>query len=104
MSAHSRASTVASLNKSSTVCPIEVEGMSTKGFVDTGAGISLISEKFRLSSKVICKLNLENVNLKPSSVSNDPIELLGLVKLEKSWENQKLFGHFMLLAKCLILC
>ena len=73
MSAHPRASTVASLNKSTTVCPIEVEGMSTKGFVDTGAGISLFSEKIRLSSKVIGKLKFEDVNLKPSSVSNDPI-------------------------------
>ena len=81
MSALSRASTVTPLNKASTVCETEIEGISTKGFVDTGAGISMISEKFRQSSKLLSKLKLNRANIKATSVNNEPVELLGLVEL-----------------------
>ena len=82
MSASPRAPTIASLNKLSTVCDVEIEGIDTKAFVDTGAEISLISEKFRQSSNVLRKLKVESVNgLEATSVNNEPVHLLGRIKL-----------------------
>ena len=82
MSAYSRAPTISSLNKSSTVCNIEIEGIDTKAFVDTGAEISLMSEKFRQSSSLLKKLPVENINgLQATSVNNEPVKLLGKVRL-----------------------
>lgn len=82
MSASPRAPIIASLNKSSTVCNVEIEGIDTKAFVGTGAEISLISEKFRQSSNVLRKLKVESVNgLEATSVNNEPVHLLGRIKL-----------------------
>ncbi|MEW8548469.1 MAG: reverse transcriptase domain-containing protein, partial [Candidatus Thiodiazotropha sp.] len=82
MSASPRAPIIASLNKSSTICNIEIEGIETKAFVDTGAEISLVSEKFRQSSNILKKLKVKSVNgLKATSVNNEPVQLLGCVTL-----------------------
>lgn len=82
MSAYSRAPTISSLNKSSTICHIEVEGIETKAFVDTGAEISLVSEKFRQSSNLLRKLPVDNIQgLQATSVNNEPVKLLGKIQL-----------------------
>ena len=82
MSAYSRAPTISLLNKSSTVCHIEVEGIETKAFLDTGADISLMSEKFRQSSNLLKKLRVESIQgLQATLVNNEPVKLLGKVKV-----------------------
>lgn len=69
-------------NELSSYCDILTEGVETKAFIDTGAGISLISDKFRQSSKYLKQLKLEPaVNIKAVSINEQPVDILGVVRL-----------------------
>ena len=69
--------------RASNICQIIIEGCEAKALIDTGAGISLISDRFRLASPILKRKKLNtDVRISASSVNNEPVKLKGTMNLD----------------------
>ncbi|MES9904274.1 MAG: hypothetical protein ABW168_16565, partial [Sedimenticola sp.] len=67
----------------SNICDILVDGCDAKALIDTGSGVCLISDRFRLSSPILRRKKLDsNISIDASSVNNEPVKLKGLLELD----------------------
>lgn len=66
----------------SSLCQVQVEGVDTKALTDTGSGVSLISDSFRDRYEVLRNRKIDrNISLCATSVNNEPVDLLGSVRM-----------------------
>lgn len=88
----SRAPTACPRDPLSNFCEVIIEGVETKAFLDTGAGISLISDKFRQSCHLLRKKKIEtNMKVKASSVNNEPVQIMGVLELRVLLGDKEIF-------------
>jgi hypothetical protein len=65
-----------SSSESTNICNVTIEGIDTKGLVDTGAGICLISETFRQQNTILKRRRLNTaISLRATSVNEEPVDL-----------------------------